>query len=339
MRQILAGKKELNGMSNMGVAKAVEAYRIKKYSNQGGYVHRSAVEIIAWEKRTKAVHRQIVSGDNTSGASRKVALPGEKVTKGMVSPEFAQMCEDLFGKDPAQNPKLATTDSAAGGLSAKESAALAKQQEKAIASKGATAKSGSTNNAQAGKGQAKKGRSSTAQAPATHPPTPTAASLSDDAISDVSSDVGSCVDSDEEAAGVLGDDNVDEDAAAAAPPKKDPVMKELKELRAEARDRTSEDKGNSQDRQKMHQMTASHAAFQEACTGVKNAAASSTAMTAVEKLAQLHALDALKERGIYDSDEYDNEVAKLKGNGGKATTAPGSDPGAGNQSRKRKTSG
>ena len=62
-------------------------------------------------------------------------------------------------------------------------------------------------------------------------------------------------------------------------------------------------------------------------------------MTAVEKLAQLHALDALKERGIYDSDEYDNEVAKLKGNGGKATTAPGSDPGAGNQSRKRKTSG
>lgn len=150
--------------------------------------------------------------------------------------------------------------------------------------------------------------------------------------------MGYYVDSDEEAAGVL-DDNVDDDAAAAALQKKDPVMKELKESRAEARDRTSEDKGDSQDRQKIHHLTASHAAFQEACTGVKNATASSTAMTAVEKLAQLCALDALKERGMYDPDEKNNEGAKLEGNGGKAATAPGSDPAAGNQSRKRKTSG
>ena len=80
--------------------------------------------------------------------------------------------------------------------------------------------------------------------------------------------MGYYVDSDEEAAGVLDDDNADDGAAAAAPQNNDPVMKELKELRAEARDRTSEDKGDSQDRQKIHHLTASHAAFQEACTGV-----------------------------------------------------------------------
>ena len=121
---------KFNGMSNIAVMKGLAVLREKKYALAPGYVSRTPEQIESWHKRAKTKHREVVNAEGSSGGARKVGLPGEQLKRGMVDAALWEMMVQMFGADPAQDPKNhAKLSSASGGLSQKASALLLAQKK------------------------------------------------------------------------------------------------------------------------------------------------------------------------------------------------------------------
>jgi hypothetical protein len=301
-------EKVFGGISNSAIAAGVH----QLLAIRGGLgADRSHKQLEEWYNRKKMVHKKIIEKKGTSGAKRPIAQKGEKVKKGMVSSVIWNMLRSLFGGDIAVVPPKEILGSAGGGMSEAEfNAAVAEQKEtskKRPSAKRSTLKKKprhtETDDALSADGSnSSDSEESEGSVENIMRPVETGPKL-------YGNDGNELEDEDEEEMHVDINDGVDLDAEAAKPPC---VTGDLAALRSNGRVKTSTNPaGNTIDRQRMHQTSSSHAAFQIACNAITSSCRASE-FSPQELLKNFNALKELKELGLYNETEFKEKVQELK---------------------------
>jgi len=306
--EIAKREKKMSGMSNSAIAAGVH----QMLAVRGGLgADKNKKQLEEWYQRKKQLHKKIKEKKGTSGAKRPIAQKGEKVKKGMVSSVMWNLLRSMFGGDIAVVPPKEILGSAGGGMSEAEAKAAVAEQKEATKKRPSAKMSG----------RKKKPRhTETDDALSADGSNSSDSEESDDSVEEImrhvetaqyfyGKDGNELEDEDKEAIQVFHDDDVDLDAAASKPPS---LTGDLEGLRSKARFKTSMNPaGNKIDRQRMHQMSSSHAAFQSACNSITSSCRASD-FSAQELLKEINALKELKEVGFYNETEFKEKVQELK---------------------------
>jgi hypothetical protein len=305
------------------VAKAVKARLDETRADGCDLGHE---QLLRWYSRAQQKFKLIKEASQQSGAARKVALPGEAPGKGMVHHDYFKNLSALFGNDLAIVPPKKLLKGSSGGMTKEQSEKAVRRLKKLLSpsqmapwgqppATSSASKKGKSKKAPLETDDALLALSDGEQGPSKRsfkkrPATYEVDSSSEDSLDAIvrgedDDEEGISVDTDEEeCATVLRDEGVEVDTHPVVRVQEE--LEELDAVRSAARKRQSLDRGNSQDRQRMHQINAAYNSFQKACDAVKDSHLDSK--STVTQLAEFDANEAMFAKG-YITAEYH---AKMK---------------------------